>query len=110
MTNIIQYLDICQECMKRLRDMGINPKQMVIEVAPDVFQQACMVIQGQGEFVTALLVENPFKAEILNKGLIKLSRGEYTFHLTLKIDENRDSIYPHIKSGSTFGGMGMGTF
>lgn len=82
MTNIIQYLDICADTLKRLRDQGITPTQMVIDVDADILHQAHMVIQGQ--YVTARHVESPFKAEVMNRGLISFARNGFIFHLALK--------------------------
>lgn len=87
MTNIVQYLDIVAHNMMGLRDQGITPVQMVIEVSQDIMTQAKLRIQGNSSFVMAESVKTPFKGELINRGLVKFTRDNLIFHLTLK-EEN----------------------
>lgn len=84
MTNIVQYLDICWHTMKKLCDQGITPTQMVIKLSPAQMIDARTIIYGQGPHISARYVKGPFYAEIINIGLIKVSRGPYIFHLVLE--------------------------
>lgn len=95
MTNFFQYLDICADTMKRLRDRGIMPNGMAITVDDVVFNHLLELVNGQSGEVTTMYVNNVFTVEVVNRGYMRIQLREYRFSVTRTVktqDEENEFI------------------
>jgi hypothetical protein len=90
MTNFFQYLDICADTMKRLRDPGIMPHGMAIVVDDVVFNHLLEIVNGQSGEVTAREVKGVFTVEVVNRGYMRIQIRDYRFSVTRYIAEEND--------------------
>lgn len=90
MTNFFQYLDICADNMKRLRDPGIMPHGMAIMVDDIVFNHLLELVNGQSGEVTANLVKGIFTVEVVNQLYMRIQLRDYRFSVTRFIAEEND--------------------
>lgn len=90
MTNFFQYLDICADTMKRLKDQGIVPHGMAITVSDIVFNHVLELVNGQSGEVTARLVKGIFTVEVVNRGYMRIELRSYRFSVTRFIAEEND--------------------
>lgn len=92
MTNFFQYLDICADTMKRLRDPGIMPVGMAITLDDRVFDHVLELVNGQSGYVNAKHVKEEFTVEVVNRGYMRIQIRDYPFSVTrYNAEENDES-------------------
>lgn len=92
MTNFFQYLDICADAMKRLRDPGIMPVGMAITLDDRVFDHLLELVNGQSGYVNAKYVKEEFTVEVVNRGYMRIQIRDYRFSVTrYNAEENDES-------------------
>jgi hypothetical protein len=96
MTNFFQYLDIVADSMKRLRDPGITPCGMDIQVDQSIYSRIYEMNEVNNGEVRVNFVERSFH---IKKGIeeshLVITFGQYTFRVFVRVrPEDMPRIVP----------------